>query len=371
MKKLALMFLTTIFLITNFCFPISAEGTSTNNIVETAKLTAVNYLAAVNSNDAIICDDGIPIYDFNDEAIGGFFNFTNTSGVNSGYAFVASVDGILEVIEASVEDPFAYSLNHERIYYGGPLQYFYKSAGDYYSIVGNQKIIVDNNYITAPVNLYASRSQIMTRALPYETLILSGTITKLDQHNNPNSWNSTCVATSLAMIMHYWKDNHFSDILTNGSTTYTGNTLADKIASKIGYSSVDFPKVDSGMPNLMSSTLGNKYSFAMTYYRSLNNNHTLTDGKISVVTSEIFYNRPLLVMVGADGYRYDSDNILKNTSTLHGLMVIGYRYSNTGGQHYLVCVDPWNKNTVDIKWDTANGDRKYFALYGLGKISFS
>lgn len=354
MKKLAIMFLTTVFLITNFFIPVRAEGGSTNTIVETAKITAINYLAAVNSNEAIICDDGMPIYDFNDEVIGGFFNFTNSSGVNRGYAFVASVNGILKVIEASVENPFTYSLNHERIYYGGPLQYFYKSAGDFYSIIGNEKIIVDNNYITDPVNLYASRSQNMTRVLPYESLTLSGTITKLNQHNNPTSWDSTCVATSLAMIMHYWKDNYFSDILTNGSTTYSGNTLADKIASKIGYKSVDFPSVNSGMPNLLSSTLGNKYSFAMTYWRTVNGNHTLTDNKISEVTSEIYYNRPMLVMVGAEGYTNPSDNILTGTNTLHGLMVIGYRYSNTGGQHYLICVDPWNKNTVEINWDTKN-----------------
>ena len=356
-------------------FPMNktfAEEVDTSDVMIVSQSLVAQYLS-LQPDEEYDVDQGLPVYSLSEELQGAYFNLYQNNVV-CGYAIVYSMNGILKVVEASTDGAFPYNLaGVEKLYYAGPFQYFYKSNEDFYHFETNEKVIIEAEYDEQNINLIqsANRARYVIQG-EYYIDNLSGNIYRIDQHDNRSgTGNDSCFATTVAMIMMYWTNTYPNLTTTSQGNFYFANSLSNKIIDYIGHGKTNFSQAVSGMPNVMSF-FGNKNNCTITYWTSELNNYTLNNAHLATARTEISNNRPMQVIVGRDGYRYSSDNILSG-STLHSLMVIGTKYCYTGSyDSYLTCVDPWNTNTVDIIWDTYNSSsRPYFAIYGLAKYYFN
>lgn len=209
----------------------------------------------------------------------------------------------------------------------------------------------------------------MSFARATDTFIESLLINSINKIKQPNNQRG-CVPTTAAIIVDYHdrnlgKNNLISD---NEADEEDIMTLRDFFVNKTNAlnGSVSFGTMKTVLEDYIRSK---GYRPSITYETTENNTGTLTAGDFYTVLAEITYNRPVMVIVGYDGF-VGSDNPLSNSrSSLHALTVYGVKENLSGEYHYLKVYDSIDAKTREVIWDTRNGSRQYFAIYGVEYIN--
>lgn len=324
-----------------------------------ATYTAENFINASQSHqrsngewDGVTIVDEVKLYDFNDDISGYLYITENLDGSN-GYITVLNNGGKLQTVEASVE-PFPFDLS-SKLYCVSALGYYNKTKNGFLDL-RTQEVIHINSFVSNSTYSVAT-----TRASDiFQITNLSYSITKIQQ---PGSRG--CAPTIAAIIIDYHDRNMGKDnLISDSETIYTvQDTLISTTNALAG--SVDLSRMKS---KLTEYIVDKGYKAFISYETTENENGTLIEEDFYTVLTEICYERPVMVVIGYDGY-VNKNNILNNSSTLHTLAVVGVKESTSGGTHYLKCYDPFDKQIREVIWDTENGDREYFAIYGVEYVN--
>lgn len=371
MKKIIIKSIAFVMLIS--CFfsnTVLAKEIDQNDYVEMAKIIALQYYEEIKGmleNNDLEIIKAKEIYNFDDSLRGFVFLMEDNSG-NQGYINVSSLHGENRVVEASFEYYPEIFKMEDKLYYNGYFAYYVKRGVHFVDETGKEVQISEpepNSTLYEKFNtsnVVSPHVQIQGDFYYYK---LTGSMPVILQ-----GVSGKCVPTSVAMLLSYYKaERGFTDLVSSSGTTLRDNYYNRLVSYKGTSGGFDFPDVANTLPSFVASN----YSVSVSYYRSILSNYTLTDSHINTVISNISANKPVLVIVGSDGYANDSDNVIYKQKTLHALVVKAVRARYQGeGDSYLVAVDPVNGRTVDLIWNTENSiPRKYYAIYGIGLVTIN
>lgn len=138
-----------------------------------------------------------------------------------------------------------------------------------------------------------------------------------------------CVPVSAAMVVGYWDDRGYSDLIDGGGSTYSGTKYTNGYLGLInkqlgpamgyipGYGTI-FTSCDDGTQSVCNDT--NSYDFTCTYESSVS---------WSTFCDEIDADRPFVLQYGSYAWIQLTDNSWFKSSD-HAVTAIGYKYINGG-----------------------------------------
>ena len=344
MKKLLSLVLTAVLVLIPFASIINAEAISLKNASDTI------IDSFISSFEDVSIEYATPLFDGNDQLNGYWYHIKDAD--SDGYVIVFNWKGELKITEMSFDAdlPLDPSL---KTYYNGLTDYYQRSGTVVKSARSNRPITkLDSLYKAPELDLPSSMQNYSLRSIKrtVSTVSLDHSMTLISQLGLkiPNyDDNTLCTQTSAAMIFQYY------DEYRDGYDAIASNRGKELVIDVLEYMDLD----SNGVTSIGTATEGIE-DYASSHGFSANievrlcdeNNYTMTDNFINVISNDIYYERPAMVIIGSNAYGagYD-DYYYLGYSTLHAMAVTG-TWSSYNSE-YLNVADPWGGVRRSLLWD--------------------
>lgn len=364
MKKLLSLVLTAVLVLIPFASIVNAEAISLKNASDTI------IDSFISSFDDVSIEYATPLFDGNDQLNGYWYHIKDAD--SDGYVIAFNWKGELKITEMSFDAdlPLDPSL---KTYYNGLTDYYQRSGTVVKSARSNRPITkLDSLYKAPELDLSSSlqrhpQSNIVTRSVSLARLDHDMTLINQREVGSEDA-DSLCTQTSAAMIFQYY------DEYRDGYGAIASNRGEDLVLDVLEYMNLD----SNGVTSIGTATEGIE-DYASSHGFSANievrlcdeNNYTMTDNFINLISNDIYYERPAMVIIGSNAYGagYD-DYYYLGYSTLHAMAVTG-TWSSYDSE-YLSVADPWGGVRRSLLWDIDPYAGGYpSAVYAAFRISIA
>ncbi|MDD6467221.1 MAG: hypothetical protein PUF50_03465 [Erysipelotrichaceae bacterium] len=352
--------------------PIFAKCTDDLSLIEIyATRKAKEY---INSSRVIAPEwegmeivDSKTLYDFNEQENGVVFKVQNSVS-QAGYISVLNCYGELKVMEASYDGQIPFDWSYDRVYCDSPMFYFYKDNNEFISFRDGLNVGNMNDYVSTEINYEENIS-------PYGVVIPDYGFTFYRLNSIPTGMvqptNLTCTPTALAVLVRYLDSNGYDNLVASGvSNTSLINAL--KSSTYLGSDKTTISELTTGWKKYFNNKGYSVTIKSRDAELSTGSANRLKDSDLeNYIVPSIQKDWPLIVMIGYWGYANSSDNIFSGpTTALHALTVYGAKVTTDGSEEILVAKDPWNGNSVELRWIVTNSSSQpYFYIYAIQYMS--
>ncbi len=230
----------------------------------------------------------------------------------------------------------------DRYYYLGPADIYCKYASENRSLFINTLFLdradaIDikfapprNIYQMAPLKVSSSNEKNVHKSMVDREVIINDVpIYNSVDLDSSKYFSRGCVPVSAAMVLGYWDDHGYSDLIDGGGSAYAGTKYTNGYLGLInkqlgpamgyvpGYGTI-FTYCDDGTQAVCNDT--NSYDFTCTYESSVS---------WSTFCDEIDAGRPFVLQYGSYAWIQLTDNSWFQSSD-HAVTAIGYKYINGG-----------------------------------------